>query len=232
MGLGPAWVRRLLPATTLPAEAAESADVRAARIAALDWSELPSVVATCTACELCATRRRTVFGIGVERPGCLVIGEAPGADEDAVGEPFVGQAGKLLDAMLAAIGFSRDTNAFLANVIKCRPPGDRDPSPGEIDACRPFLARQIDALAPPMILVVGEIASMALLQTDESLASLRGREHRVTIGGREIPVVATDHPAYLLRSPHEKAKSWADLCLARTVHDRVIAEGAGPTTIQ
>ena len=221
MGLGPAWILRVPSA--LPASE-EAADERTARIASLAWDRLAPAVAGCVACELCETRTQTVFGVGVERPGCLIVGEAPGADEDAIGEPFVGQAGKLLDAMLAAIGFSRATNVFIANVLKCRPPGNRDPSPREIDACRPFLERQIAVLAPPMILVVGKIASMALLQSEGSMASLRGREHRVTIGGREIPVVATYHPAYLLRSPDETAKSWADLCLARAVHDRVLAE--------
>jgi DNA polymerase len=213
MGLGPVWVRRDAgDAGVVPVD-------RTTRIAALGWDELRVAVAACEACGLCASRTQTVFGVGIDRPACLVIGEAPGADEDAAGEPFVGSSGKLLDAMLAAIGFGRTRNVFIANVLKCRPPGNRDPAPLEMASCRPFLERQIALLAPQMILVVGKIATLALLGGEGSMASLRGREHRVTIEGRDIPVVATYHPAYLLRSPEEKAKAWADLCLARSIHD-------------
>ncbi len=223
MGLGPVWVRRTSARVD---EAAASPIDRAGHIARLDWGELPAAVAHCEACGLCRTRKQTVFGVGSERPACFVVGEAPGADEDASGEPFVGKAGKLLDAMLVAIGFARTDNVFVTNVLKCRPPGNRDPSPAEIAQCRPFLERQIELLAPKMILVVGRIASLALLETEATMASLRGREHRVAIGGRDIPVVATYHPAYLLRAPEEKAKAWADLCLARTVHQRVVSEAS------
>jgi uracil-DNA glycosylase len=217
MGLGPVWVRRG-GSTSVVDEPS-----RAERIAALDWEELEQAVAACVACRLCETRTQTVFGVGARRPTCLVLGEAPGADEDLQGEPFVGKGGRLLDAMLAAVGFSRAQNVYIANVLKCRPPGNRDPLPTEAASCRPFLERQIALLAPRMVLVVGKVASHALLGTEASMASLRGREHRLSIGGREIPVVATYHPAYLLRTPEDKAKAWADLCLARDVHERVLA---------
>jgi uracil-DNA glycosylase family 4 len=224
MGLGPVWVRR--DGGAVPAEAdLDAVSSRAARIATLEWDELEAEVASCVACRLCETRTQTVFGVGARRPACLVLGEAPGADEDAQGEPFVGQGGRLLDAMLAAIGFSRTDNVFIANVLKCRPPGNRDPSADEIASCRPFLERQIALLAPRMVLVVGKVASHALLATEASMASLRGREHLLTIGGRDVPVVATYHPAYLLRTPEDKAKAWADLCLARDVHERIAAAG-------
>lgn len=220
LGLGPVWIRRDVAAVD---HDPGDPSVRANRIAEFDDRELREAVAACEACGLCATRAQTVFGVGAERPECLVVGEAPGADEDASGEPFVGKAGRLLDAMLAAIGLARTRNVFVANVLKCRPPGNRDPSPTEIAQCRPFLERQIALLAPPMILVVGRIASLALLQTEASMASLRGKEHRITVEGREIPVVATYHPAYLLRSPEEKSKAWADLCMARATLDRIAA---------
>jgi uracil-DNA glycosylase family 4 len=223
MGLGPVWVRRDQPSA--PAEGRETIDdeTRAARIALLDWDALGEAVAGCEACGLSRTRTQTVFGVGARRPACLVLGEAPGADEDAQGEPFVGKAGRLLDAMLAAVGFSRADNVYIANTLKCRPPGNRDPLPAESAACRPFLERQIALLTPRMVLVVGKVASHALLGTDASMASLRGREHRLSIGGRDVPVIATYHPAYLLRTPEDKAKAWADLCLAREIHERVVA---------
>jgi uracil-DNA glycosylase family 4 len=227
IGLGPVWVRRDLPATAdeaIVGDDVEPARSRAQRIGTLDWATMQQEVAACRACKLCETRTQTVFGVGVERPEWLIVGEAPGADEDAQGEPFVGQAGKLLDAMLAAVGFSRERDVFIANVLKCRPPRNRDPLPDEVSSCRPFLERQIALLAPRMILVVGKIASHALLNTDASMGSLRGRQHRLSIAGRDIPVVATYHPAYLLRSLSEKAKAWEDLCFARSIHERLKAE--------
>jgi uracil-DNA glycosylase len=224
LGLGPVWVRR--DGAVVVDDGPADPSARASRIAVLDLPDLRDAVAACEACGLCTTRTQTVFGVGAEHPECLVVGEAPGAEEDASGEPFVGKAGRLLDAMLAAIGLARARNVFIANVLKCRPPGNRDPSSTEIAQCRPFLERQIALLAPPMILVVGRIASLALLQTEASMASLRGREHRITIAGREIPVIATYHPAYLLRSPEEKSKAWADLCLARATLDRLAAGAA------
>jgi uracil-DNA glycosylase len=219
LGLGPGWVLRSGDAPSVDVPVVGRPD----QIARLDWTELKETVSGCRACRLCETRTQTVFGVGNESPDWLVVGEAPGAEEDAAGEPFVGKAGKLLDAMLASIGFSRDRDVYIANVLKCRPPGNRDPSPSEIEQCRPFLDRQIALLAPKMILVVGRIASLALLRTEASMASLRGKVHRVESSGRAIPVVATYHPAYLLRSPEEKAKAWADLCFARELHERTSA---------
>ncbi len=221
MGLGPLWVRRRMPDD----DAVESPDARAARIAALDWAALQAEVAGCRACRLCETRTQTVFGVGSEHPDWLVVGEGPGAEEDATGEPFVGKAGKLLDAMLAAVGFTRGERpdrgrAYIANVVKCRPPGNRDPLPDEIERCRPFLERQIALLAPKLVLVVGKVASGVLLKSEGTMGSLRGKAHRIEAGGRAVPVVATYHPAYLLRSPDEKAKAWADLCFARALHER------------
>jgi len=141
----------------------------------------------------------------------MLIGEAPGAEEDARGEPFVGQAGKLLDNMLTALGMNRRENVYIANVQKCRPPGNRTPEPLEVDACRPYLERQVALIRPKLILALGKSAASLLLGTDASIASLRGREHRF----RDVPLVVTYHPAYLLRSLHEKAKAWEDLLLAR-----------------
>ncbi|MBS0316500.1 MAG: uracil-DNA glycosylase [Proteobacteria bacterium] len=192
---------------------------RAARIAALDWVALQSEVAGCRACRLCESRRNTVFGVGP--PGTapelapqvdwMVVGEAPGENEDRQGEPFVGQAGKLLDNMLRAIGLDRHESVFIANVIKCRPPGNRNPQPDEIAQCEPFLQRQIDLVAPKIILAMGRFAVQSLLQTTEPIGRLRGRVHRY----HGVPVVVTYHPAYLLRSLPDKAKAWVDLCLAR-----------------
>ncbi len=216
MGLGPLWISR---AATEPAAPAPSADARAAAIAAMDWDVLRETVAGCTACGLCATRTLTVFGVGAEPPEWLVVGEAPGEDEDRTGEPFVGQAGKLLDAMLAAAGVSRRRNAFIVNVLKCRPPGNRNPAPAEIAACRPFLERQIALLQPKLIVVVGKVASHALLGGDASMASLHGRRHALTIDGRTYPLMATYHPSYLLRTPQDKAAAWADLVAAREIVD-------------
>ena len=230
MGLGPLWVRRAVDApATQPAQ--EEVEDRGAEIAVMPWDHLIETVSVCRACRLCETRTQTVFGVGAglgsvgenTRPDWMIVGEAPGADEDAHGEPFVGQAGRLLDAMLASVGRSRERNAFIANVLKCRPPGNRDPAPDEVAQCLPYLKRQIELLAPRLILVVGKFASAALLGREASIASLRGKEHRVSIAGRTIPVIVTYHPAYLLRSPQEKAKVWADLCLAKRIDDGIDA---------
>ncbi|TCO80899.1 DNA polymerase [Plasticicumulans lactativorans] len=194
-----------------PAASAAAPPPRAARIAALDWDGLAAAVRGCEACELCRTRTQTVFGVGNRRARWMVIGEAPGADEDRQGEPFVGQAGQLLNAMLRAIGLARE-EVFIANVLKCRPPNNRDPSPAEAAACRPFLERQIELVAPELILAVGRISAQHLLATDVPVGRLRGRVHRY--GARGIPLVVTYHPAYLLRAPLEKRKAWDDLELA------------------
>jgi DNA polymerase len=191
---------------------------------AADWPGLRAQVAGCTACEqLCKTRTQTVFGVGNQQADWLIIGEAPGADEDRQGEPFVGRAGQLLNAMLLAIGLPRET-VFIANVLKCRPPGNRDPRPEEVTNCLPFLTRQIALLKPKIILVVGRIAAQTLLATDAPLARLRGKLHR--FGEADTPLVITYHPAYLLRTPADKRKAWEDLKFARATYARLTG-GAG-----
>jgi uracil-DNA glycosylase len=180
-------------------------------VAAMDWTELREAVRACRACGLCAQRKQAVFGVGAATAQWLFVGEGPGADEDELGDPFVGQAGKLLDSMLAAIGLARGREVYIANVVKCRPPGNRTPTPEESQACAPFLDRQIELLAPRLIVALGKTAATRLLGTEASLASLRGRTHRY----RGTPVVVTYHPAYLLRTLPEKAKAWEDLLFAR-----------------
>ena len=176
----------------------------------LDWPELRDCVANCTRCELSASRTNTVFGVGNPEADWLIIGEAPGAEEDRRGEPFVGRAGKLLDEMLRAVGRSRD-RVFIANILKCRPPNNRDPKAEESAACRGYLQRQIELIEPKIILAVGRIAAQLLLETDEPVGRLRGSRHQLG----DTPLVVTYHPAYFLRSPSQKRKAWADLCLAK-----------------
>lgn len=196
-----------LPAFTVPGAAAETREH-----ALLDWAALEQQVSSCTRCRLHETRTQTVFGVGHRDADWMIIGEAPGMEEDRRGEPFVGRAGQLLDQMLAAVGLARD-KVFIANVLKCRPPGNRDPSPEEADACNGFLERQIALVAPRLILAVGRTAARHLLGTDAPIGRLRGRVH--LLKNTEIPVVVTYHPAYLLRTPSQKRKAWEDLCLAR-----------------
>jgi uracil-DNA glycosylase family 4 len=191
--------------------ASESLDDRRVRIRNLDWPDLKRCVQDCTACELAATRTQTVLGVGDLQADWLFIGEAPGAEEDRKGEPFVGQAGKLLDNMLAAIGLRRGQNAYIANIVKCRPPGNRDPHPQEIEQCAPFLERQLALIQPKLIMTLGRVAAQTLLETDETIGTLRGKVHR----HQGIPVIVTYHPAYLLRNLPDKAKAWEDLCLAK-----------------
>ena len=183
----------------------------------MDWSELRDCVAHCTRCELAQSRTNTVFGVGNPNADWLIIGEAPGAEEDRRGEPFVGRAGMLLDEMLRAIGKSRDS-VFIANILKCRPPNNRDPRAEEAAACRRYLERQIELVRPRVILAVGRIAAQNLLGSSEPVGRMRGRPHDFD----GIPLVVTYHPAYLLRSPSQKAKSWSDLRLAM----RLAAEDA------
>jgi len=184
----------------------------AAAAGALGWEELRAAVAGCTRCALHESRTQTVFGVGNPTAEWMIIGEAPGAEEDRRGEPFVGRAGKLLDEMLLAIGQGRES-VFIANILKCRPPNNRDPAADEAASCRPYLERQIELVRPRIILAVGRIAAQQLLQSDEPVGRLRGKVHQLDA----TPVVVTYHPAYLLRSPSQKRKSWDDLCLAAGV---------------
>lgn len=184
---------------------------REARIAKMDWPALKAAVSDCTACALHEGRTRTVFGVGDENADWLLVGEAPGQEEDRQGEPFVGQAGQLLDAMLASIDLKRGENVYIANVLKCRPPGNRNPEPAEVAQCAPHLARQVALIRPKLILAMGRFAVQTLLGTEASIASLRGRLH--TCHG--VPLIVTYHPAYLLRTLPDKAKAWQDLLFAK-----------------
>jgi uracil-DNA glycosylase family 4 len=178
----------------------------------MDWPALRSSVAACTRCPLHASRTQTVFGVGNENADWMIVGEAPGAEEDRRGEPFVGRAGQLLTEMLRAAGQDRE-QVFIANILKCRPPHNRDPEAEEAAACRHYLERQIALVQPKIILAVGRIAAQQLLATDTAVSKLRGQLHRLD----EIPVIVTYHPAYLLRSPTQKRKAWQDICLAMDV---------------
>jgi DNA polymerase len=231
MGLGPVWRLRdrrepskapALPPAPPPrrfdsvpgirgSAKLDLADDRAARILKMEWPELKSAVKACTACGLRKTCTQTVFGVGDEQADWLLVGEAPGAEEDQRGEPFVGQAGRLLDNMLAAIVLSRGENVYICNVLKCRPPGNRNPEPFEVAQCSPHLLRQLELIKPKLILAMGRFAVQSLLGTEASIASLRGRLHRY----QGVPLIVTYHPAYLLRNLPDKAKGWEDLCFAR-----------------
>ncbi len=195
-----------------------AATPRVARIGALAWTQFAADVDACNACGLCRTRNRSVPGVGDMHAEWLFVGEAPGAEEDARGEPFVGQAGRLLDNMLGALGMNRNRNVYIANVLKCRPPNNRTPETAEADACRPYLERQIALLQPKIIVALGKSAASLLLGGDASIASLRGR----ALAYRGVPLIVTYHPAYLLRTPTDKSKAWEDLLLARAT----VATGA------
>ena len=214
-----------------PAQPAATLAPRPAGIESMDWAQLEAAVAACRACALCTGRTQTVFGVGSRRADWMVIGEAPGENEDRLGQPFVGQAGKLLDNMLAAIGLSRQADAddpvasdgtptrqgvYIANVLKCRPPRNRNPQPDEIAQCEPYLRRQVALVQPRIILAMGRFAVQSLLNTSEPIGRLRGRVHQY----EGVPVIVTYHPAYLLRALPEKAKAWQDLCLALEVAGR------------
>jgi len=212
----PATVRAAAPVVSQPASAPSerSAVVRDASVAGLDldldWDALTQAVASCQACGLCQGRRQAVLGAGDRRADWLVVGEAPGELEDVQGTPFVGPAGKLLDNMLRAMGLARDQNVYLTNVLKCRPPGNRNPDSTERAQCEPFLRRQVMLLQPRIIVAMGRFAVQSLLGSDEPIGKLRGQVHRY----QGVPVVVTYHPDYLLRNLPDKAKAWADLCLA------------------
>lgn len=179
------------------------------------WHDLETEVAGCKACALASTRTQTVFGSGRRDASWVVVGEAPGEQEDLKGEPFVGRAGQLLTEMLRAVGQARE-DVFICNVLKCRPPQNRDPSPEESAQCQPFLKKQLALLDPRVIVAVGRIAAQTVLETQAPLSTLRGKTHHYA----GVPLIVTYHPAYLLRSPREKAKAWQDLLLARQIHDR------------
>jgi len=229
LGLAPAWrLREPAPespmADAAPAAALQASepvivrglpkvpplDARALQIASLEWPQLRESVAGCVACPLHKGRNKTVFGVGDEAADWLFVGEGPGAEEDAKGEPFVGQAGKLLDNMLGAIKLKRGHNVYIANVVKCRPPGNRNPESGEAAQCEPYLHRQIALIKPKLIVALGKVAAVNLLKRDAAVASMRGKIHQY----QGIPLIVTYHPAYLLRSLPEKAKAWVDLCFA------------------
>jgi uracil-DNA glycosylase family 4 len=198
-----------------PATAAAAPRVPAAAAQGMDWPALREAVAVCTACGLCRGRTQTVFGVGHPRAHWMIVGEAPGEQEDLRGEPFVGKSGELLDNMLRAAGLTRteatpERQVYIANTVKCRPPGNRNPSAEELAQCEPFLVRQVELVRPRIILAMGRFAVHSLLRSDEPIGRLRGRVH----AWRGVPLVVTYHPAYLLRSPEDKAKAWDDLCLA------------------
>lgn len=206
-------------ATSMPAQApSPDAALRPAGVEAMDWPALREAVATCRACALCGSRTQTVFGVGATRADWMVVGEAPGEQEDLAGEPFVGRSGQLLDRMLQAVQRARAPSAhegpvYIANVLKCRPPANRNPLPQEVAQCEPFLLRQIALVQPKVILAMGRFAVQSLLKTSEPIGKLRGRTH--TVAG--VPVVVTYHPAYLLRNPVDKALAWDDLCRAQAL---------------
>lgn len=195
-----------------------AAPLAPAALAGLGWVELQAQVQACQACALCESRQQVVFGAGHQKAHCLIVGEAPGAEEDARGEPFVGASGQLLDSMLAALGLSRAADGpahqrvYIANTLKCRPPGNRNPQTQELQRCTPYLQQQLALLQPRVVLALGRFAAQVLLGSDLPLGKLRGQVHRSALAG-ERPVVVSYHPSYLLRSPGEKAKAWADWCL-------------------
>jgi DNA polymerase len=226
MGLGPVWKLRAAPAeagiaaaAVAAPEVAESCMPAAVEPAAvnpdpgsMNWGELRSAVAACRKCRLCEARKQAVLGVGDANADWLFVGEGPGAEEDQRGEPFVGQAGKLLDNMLAAIGLKRGNDVYIANSVKCRPPENRTPTLEETAACLPYLERQVELIQPKLIVALGRPAAQTLLQSEVRIAAARGRLHDY----RGIPVIVTYHPAYLLRTLQDKAKAWEDLCFMRS----------------
>lgn len=252
MGLGPVWRLRPAPGGAVAGDAAvaDGEEIRAPAgaaplaeppvppaasgcapadaglVATMDWPTLRRTIAGCKACELCRERRQAVPGVGDERAAWLFIGEGPGAEEDARGEPFVGQAGKLLDAMLAAIDLKRGDDVYIANAVKCRPPGNRTPTPEEMAACLPYLRRQIALIRPQLIVLLGRAAIQAVLGEERPLGASRGKRFEYRDGDLSIPVIVTYHPAYLLRNLPDKAKAWEDLCFARRLMRELRAAAA------
>lgn len=238
----PVWQRRIIEATapppeppgitpTLPtvpfeADASPTHGVCKEEVAEMGWDTLEAAVKTCEACSLAKTRTQTVFGVGDRNADWLFVGEAPGAEEDRRGEPFVGQAGKLLDNMLAAIGLKRGDNVYIANVLKCRPPDNRDPHGEEVVKCDPFLKRQVELIQPKLIIAMGRFAAQSLLNTNSAIGTLRGTLHDY----HGVPVIVTYHPAYLLRNLADKAKAWEDLCYARGTMRDLQSQASHPST--
>ncbi|MBI1942990.1 MAG: uracil-DNA glycosylase [Betaproteobacteria bacterium] len=210
MGLTPVWRLRGKVQEKVYSVEEEKTDSGQNPILKMDWPALKAKVKGCTDCKLRSTCTQTVLGVGDEKADWLLVGEAPGAEEDRLGEPFVGQAGRLLDNMLAAIALNRRENVYIANVLKCRPPGNRNPEPEEVAKCSPHLQRQIELIRPKLIVAMGRFAAQTLLGTGATIASLRGKVHRYA----GVPLVVTYHPAYLLRNLPDKAKAWADLRFA------------------
>jgi uracil-DNA glycosylase len=210
LGLTPLWHAKSAPSAQQ--ECVKTTEVKQSlEIRQMDWKQLKAEVANCTICPLHQTRTQTVFGVGDEHADWLYVGEGPGAREDARGEPFVGQAGKLLDNMLAAIGLDRGHQVYITNIVKCRPPNNRNPNNNETQQCAPYLARQVTLIKPKLIIALGKVAAQNLIGRDDSISSLRGVLHEYC----GIPVIVTYHPAYLLRALPEKAKVWEDLCFAK-----------------
>ena len=201
----------------LPSDSAKDSQ-QCREIHQMDWDQLKLTVSHCTACPLSQTRTQTVFGVGDENANWLFVGEGPGAREDAIGEPFVGQAGKLLDQMLAAIRLKRGHQVYITNIVKCRPPNNKNPSLNEARECEPYLTRQIALIKPKLIVALGKVAAQNLLKCDDSISSLRGKVHDYS----GIPLIVTYHPAYLLRALPEKAKAWKDLCFAQSTMQSLI----------
>ncbi len=213
----PVWKLRAQPALIEKAEKTTSPEPAPilplkASVESMDWQALQACVKDCQACGLAKTRTQTVFGVGDENADWLFVGEAPGVEEDRCGEPFVGPAGKLLDNMLAAIELKRGENVYIANVLKCRPPENRDPHGEEVMLCEPYLKRQVELIKPKLIIALGKFATQSLLNSDATVTSLRGKLHQY----HGVPVIVTYHPAYLLRNLADKAKAWDDLCLAKS----------------
>ena len=240
MGLSPHWTLRQQPTVACGAKhvpktvptlketqlpiSSRHPDEHPGDLAQVGWEELRQCISACRACALCAERKQAVAGVGDENADWLFVGEGPGAEEDAQGEPFVGQAGKLLDAMLAAIDLRRGEDVYIANAVKCRPPANRTPEAAELGYCAPYLKRQISLLQPRLIVLLGRAAAHALLGEEATLASLRGKPLSYRDGERKIPVVVTYHPAYLLRTLPDKAKAWEDLCRARALMRQLKAD--------
>ena len=222
LGLTPLWHRRTLQHVTdsamEPSHQAGVTNNRHARVMQMDWSQLKVSVADCAACPLHQTRTRSVFGAGDENADWLWVGESPGVEEDANGAPFVGQVGKLLDNMLAAISLKRDSNVYITNIVKCHPPANHNPENAEALQCHPYLARQIELIQPRLIIALGNFASQSFLNTDATVASLRGKLHQFS----GIPLIVTYHPSYLLQTQADKTKAWEDLCFAKATMQRLL----------